>query len=70
MQWCSNGGMGANSPPLFAKLVLGISKTDEKISGRGIVANLQRNRGRGQNLAFMFPYFYSLATPLALWRLD
>ena len=49
-------GYREQMPPLFAKLVLGIFKTDEKIGGAGAVANLQRSRGSCQHISFVPPY--------------
>ena len=42
-----HGGIGSQCPLHFANVVLGISLKSMKKQLRGVVANLQRNRGRG-----------------------
>ena len=54
-------GMGANPPTFCQDGARAFFKTDEKMSGRGVVANLQRNGGRGQK-----NFIYAPSTFIAL----
>ena len=57
--------MGTNDPPLFAKMVLetSLKPMGKNWGGGGVVAYLQRSRGRGEKFFGGAPTFIALATP-------
>ena len=72
LQWRGSGAWGEGNAPLFlarwcSRFFTIDEKSMEKI-GRGVVVDLQRSRGRGQNLSFISPRFFSLGHAPGLFR--